>query len=257
MHKIAVHCNTILIGIKVYPIWLCINYTVTLLQKENIARDLCACVCSESVIGQSDSSEQLGSLSNIFAYFRTCLIHCSLRGNERNDTACTNFIKSLCEKVVVNEELLGVVTAVIDLKITKRHIADNYIEVVVWEFCFFKSLYGDISFLIELLCNLSRKGVDFHTVELRACHRIRKQTEEIARSAGRLQNTALGKAQTLKSFIHTFDYNGRRVKRCQSGLHCRTVFFWRKACIQLFELISPRRIVFIKRHRQTAPTDIL
>ena len=65
MHKIAVHCNTILIGIKVYPIWLCINYTVTLLQKENIARDLCACVRSESVVGQSDSSEQLGSLSNI------------------------------------------------------------------------------------------------------------------------------------------------------------------------------------------------
>lgn len=86
----------------------------------------------------------------------------------------------------MNEELLGVVTAVVDLKIAKRHIADNHIEVVVWELCFFKALHGDIRFLVELLCDFSRKGVDFHTVELRACHRIGKQTEEIARSAGRL-----------------------------------------------------------------------
>ena len=86
----------------------------------------------------------------------------------------------------MNEELLGVVTAVIDLKITKRHIADNHIEVVVWELCFFKSLYGNTGFLIKLLCNFSCKWVDFYTVELRACHIIREQTEKIACSAGRL-----------------------------------------------------------------------
>ena len=172
LHKIAVHRNAVLIGIKVYPIWLDVCNAVTLLQKENVARNLCACVCPESVVWQSDSSEQLGSLGNIFAYFGACLIHCSLRGNERNDTACTDFIKSLCEKVVVNEELLGVVSAVVDLEISKRHIADNHIKVVVWELCFFKALHGNIRFLIELLCDFSRKGVDFHTVELRACHRI-------------------------------------------------------------------------------------
>ena len=166
LHKIAVHRNTVLIGIKVYPIWLCVNHSVTLLQKENVARNLCACVCSESVIRQSDSSEQLGSLSNILAYFGACLIHCSLRGNERNNTARTNFIKSLCEKVIVNEELLGVVSAVVDLKIAKRHIADNHIKVVVWELCFFKPLHGNIGFLIKLLCDFSRKRVDFYTVEL-------------------------------------------------------------------------------------------
>ena len=187
LHKIAVHRNTVFIGIKVYPIWLCVNHSVTLLQKENVARNLCACVCSESVIRQSDSSEQLGSLGNILAYFGACLIHCPLRGNERNDTACTNFIKRLCEKVVVNEELLGVVSAVVDLEISKRHIADNHIKVVVWELCFFKALHGYIGFLVELLCDFSRKVVDFHTVELRACHRIGKQSEEIARSAGRLR----------------------------------------------------------------------
>ena len=166
LHKIAVHRNTVLIGVKVYPIWLCVNHSVTLLQKENVARNLCACVCSESVIRQSDSSEQLGSLSNILAYFGACLIHCSLRGNERNNAAYTNFIKSLCEKIIVNKKLLGVVSAVVDLKITKRHIADNHIKVVVWELCFFKTLHGNIGFLIELLCDFSRKRVDFYTVEL-------------------------------------------------------------------------------------------
>ena len=166
LHKIAVHRNAVLIGIKVYPIWLDVCNAVTLLQKENVTCNLCACVCSKSVVGQSDGSEQLGSLGNIFAYFGACLIHCSLRGNERNDTACTDFIKSLCEKVVVNEELLGVVSAVVDLEISKRHIADNHIKVVVWELCFFKPLHGNIGFLIKLLCDFSRKRVDFYTVEL-------------------------------------------------------------------------------------------
>ena len=31
LHKIAVHRNTVLIGVKVYPVWLYIHYTVTLL----------------------------------------------------------------------------------------------------------------------------------------------------------------------------------------------------------------------------------
>ena len=69
-------------------------------------------------------------------------------------------------KRVVNEELLGVVSAVVDLEISKRHIADNHIKVVVWELCFFKTLHGNIGFLIELLCDFSRKRVDFYTVEL-------------------------------------------------------------------------------------------
>ena len=48
---------------------------------------------------------------------------------------------------------MGVVSAVVYLKIAKRHIAKHHIEVVIWELCFLKALNGDIRFLVELLCN--------------------------------------------------------------------------------------------------------
>ena len=86
----------------------------------------------------------------------------------------------------MNEKLLGVVTAVIYLKISKRHIADNHIKVVVWQLRFLKALYGDVRFLIELLCNPACEFVNFHAVELAACHTVGKQTKEISCTARRL-----------------------------------------------------------------------
>jgi len=54
LNKIAVHRNAVLVCVQIHPIWLDINYTVTLLQNENIACDLCACVGTESVVWQTD-----------------------------------------------------------------------------------------------------------------------------------------------------------------------------------------------------------
>ena len=76
--KISVHRNTVFVCIKVYPVWLYIHHSVTLLQDKNIARNLRACVCLKSVVRQTDSSEQLGSLGNILAYLWTCFIHRTL-----------------------------------------------------------------------------------------------------------------------------------------------------------------------------------
>ena len=86
----------------------------------------------------------------------------------------------------MDKEFLGIVAAVIDLKISERYIADNHIKVVVWQLRFLKALYGDVRFLIELLCNPACEFVNFHAVELAACHTVGKQTKEIARAAGRL-----------------------------------------------------------------------
>ena len=37
---------------------------------------------------------------------------------------------------------------------------------MIWELRFLKALYGDIRFLVELLCNSACQRVDFHAVEL-------------------------------------------------------------------------------------------
>ena len=54
--KISVHRNTVFVRIKVYPVWLYIHHSVTLLQDKNIARDLRACVCLKGVVWQTDST---------------------------------------------------------------------------------------------------------------------------------------------------------------------------------------------------------
>ena len=77
-NKIAVHRNAVFVRIKVYPIWLDVDYSVTLLQNENITCDLCACVCPKSIVGQTDSSQQLGSLGDIFPHLWTRFIHRTL-----------------------------------------------------------------------------------------------------------------------------------------------------------------------------------
>ena len=159
LNKIAVHRNAILVRVQIHPIWLNINYTVTLLQNENIACDLCACVGTECVIWQTDCAQQLGSLGDIHSYLWACFVHCSLRGNEHHNAAGTDFIKRLCEKVIVYEELLGVVSAVVHTDFSERHIADNYIKMVVWELCLLKALYGNVGFLVELLCDFTRQRV--------------------------------------------------------------------------------------------------
>ena len=89
------------------------------------------------------------------------------------------------------EKFLGVVSAVIDPYLPKRHIADDYIKMVVWEICFLKALNGNVRFLVELLCNPACERVDFHAVELAVLHTFGKQTKEIACTAGRLQDIAL------------------------------------------------------------------
>ena len=65
----------------------------------------------------------------------------------------------------MDQEFLGVVTAVIDLKIAKRYIADNDVKMVIGKFCLLKSLNGNAGFLVKLLCNSSCKRVDFYPVK--------------------------------------------------------------------------------------------
>ena len=89
------------------------------------------------------------------------------------------------------EKFLSVVSAVIDPYLPKRHIAEDYIKMVVWEIRFLKTLNGNVRFLVELLCNPACERVDFHTVELAVLHTFRKQTKEIACTTGRLQDIAL------------------------------------------------------------------
>ncbi len=73
--KILVDSEIVLIESKVYPIGFYFNGAVTLLQKQNVRYNLCARIYLKSIVGQSDRTEQFGSLCDIFADIGRFLIH--------------------------------------------------------------------------------------------------------------------------------------------------------------------------------------
>ena len=131
-----------------YPIRLYIHNAVTLLQNKNVRNDLRSGVTLKGVIRQTDSTKQVSSLSNILSDSGVFLIHRTLARNERHYAARTELVQGFGEEVVVNEELMLVVSFIRYLKISKRHISDNAIKEAVGEVGFLKALCGDRGLLI-------------------------------------------------------------------------------------------------------------
>ena len=71
VQEIAVDGKAVLRLSGLGPLWCNVQRTVTLLQENDVRNDLCTSVFLESVIGQTDGSQQLGTLSKI------CLLYTS------------------------------------------------------------------------------------------------------------------------------------------------------------------------------------
>lgn len=92
----------------------------------------------------------------------------------------------------MDQEVILVVSLVHNLKRAKRYITNGGIKKAVRQVRFLKPANSDRRFLIKLLCNSSADAVQLHTIDFRVGQIIRTHTDEIANTAGRLQNiTAL------------------------------------------------------------------
>lgn len=80
------------------------------------------------------------------------------------------------------------------LKIAKGNIADCHIKEAVRHLHLFKTGNGNAAVLVKLLGDSSADRVDLHTVGFAAVHAVRHHANEVADTAGRLQNVALTKA---------------------------------------------------------------
>ena len=76
--EIAVHADTVFIRVQMHPIRLNIHDPVTLLKKEDVTGDLCSGIGLERCIRQTDRSDEVGALRQIFAHGRILLIHRAL-----------------------------------------------------------------------------------------------------------------------------------------------------------------------------------
>ena len=236
-----------------HPIRRNIHNSVTLLQKYNVGSHFRTRICLKRIVRQTNCSQKLGSLCNIFSYGCVFLVHCPLRCDKCNHTAGTHLIQSLAEKIIVNQKVIFIVPLIADLKLSERNIADCHIKKAVGKIRILKTLYANIRFLIKLLCNSAADTVQFHAVNAAVFHTFGQKSQEIACAAGRLQDIPRFKAHLRKHPIDCFDYHRLRVEGCQRAFPCGRKFFFGQQTFQ-FNIVS---VCFGKAIRKTSPAHIL
>ena len=168
-------------------------------------------------IRQADCSEEVRAGGDIPSDGRVLLIQRPLARNKGNDTSGAHLVKCFGEKIIVNEEVVPVITLILHLELPERDIADCGIEETVRVRGVFKSRNRDILPLIQLLCDTTGDAVKLHTVKAGFTHALRHKSHKVSDAAGRFQNVAAGKAHIFKCFVNRLDDAGRRIKSRQSG----------------------------------------
>ena len=170
------------------------------MEKDDVRYNLGTGILFERVIRQTDRSQQLGTLGKIAAHGGILGIHGIAGGHKSYHTAGTHLIQCFGEKVIMNVEIQLVVGFVIDLILTKRHIADGKVKEVP-PVSGLKAAYCDVRLGIELLCDAPGNRVQLHAVQTAVSHFLRQHTKEIAHTHRRLQNISGLKSHTVHRFI--------------------------------------------------------
>ena len=150
-----------------HPLRQLLRGTVTLLENENIRRDLGARVVLKGIVRQADRAQQVSLLRQRLAYLAVFLVHRALAGDKGHDAARSRLVECFHQEVIMDEKILLVVPLVMDVVAAKRHVADRKIKEVVRVVGMLKPVHGDVDLLIELLGDAPRQAVQLHAVELR------------------------------------------------------------------------------------------
>ena len=177
-----------------------VQRAVPLLEEYDVRYHLGTGILFESVIGQTDGSQQLGTLGKIAAHGGILGVHRIAAGDKGHHAAGTHLIQCFGKKIVMNTEIQLVVGFVVDLILTERHIADGKVKEVT-PIVGLKASYCDVRLGIELLCDAPGNRVQLHAVQTAVSHFLRQHTEEIAHTHRRLQNISGLKSHTAHRFI--------------------------------------------------------
>ena len=239
-----------------HPLRQLLRGAVTLLEKENIRRDLRARVVLKGIVRQAYRAQQVSLLRQRLAYLAVFLIHCTLAGDKGHDAARSRLVERFHQEVIMDEKILLVVPLVMDVVAAKRHVADRKIKEVVWVVSMLKPVHGDVGLLIELLGDAPRQTVQLHAVELRVRHGFRQQSEKVADTAGWLQHVSGLEVHLFHGVVDGLDNRGAGVMRVQDRASRRFVFLRRQQLLQLGVLLRPLVVVRVKGLRNAAPSDV-
>ena len=224
--EILVHFQTVFIDIQMEPVRFHIHHAIPLLEEDDIGSHFRAGCAFEGIIGQTDGTQQISPLCNVFPHSGILLVQSTLGSNESNDAAGTNLVQCPGKEVVMDQEVMLVVLLVRDLELTERNIADGSVKEAVRQIRLFKALHRNGGLLIQLLGDAAGDAVQFHTVKLGLRHAVREHTKEVAHTAGGLQNIAPLEVHVLHGPVDGTDYHRRRVKSRQRGFPGGCIFFF-------------------------------
>ena len=138
---------------KVYPLCPLHCRPVTLLQEQNVSYNTCVRIALERIVRQANCADQISTVGKILSDRGILFIHRAAGSDYRHHTARTNKVKTLCNKVIVDEEVVAVIPLIRHFVIAERHVAYHTVKEAVRELHRFKALHGNLVFLIKLLCN--------------------------------------------------------------------------------------------------------
>ena len=232
-----------------------VQRTVPLLQKQDVGHHIGARIGAEGVIGQADGSQQLGPLGQIPAHGGILGVHCIAAGDERHHAARPHLVQRFCEKVVVDVETQFVVGFVVHLILSERDVTDGKV-VKIPPVGGFKSCHRDVGLGVELLCDVPGNAVQLHAVQTAPGHALRQHPEEIAHTAGRLQNVAGAEAHLFYRVVNGADHSGAGVVGVEGRGPGRFIFLRGQKLFQFGVLLGPGSFGWVEGIRHAAPAHI-
>ena len=256
VYEILVDGKAVLGLAKLHPVRLMVNGAVTLLQKDNVADNIRASIGAKRIIRQTDSTQQVSTLCHVLASGAVLAVHGVARCDKGNDTARTHLVDGLGEKIVVDAKAKFVVRLVVDLVLTKGHVAHSEV-IKITAVGGFKSGNGNVSLRVQFLRNAPSDAVQLHAVQPTALHGVRQHSKEVAHTHRRLQNVAAAESHAFHCIVDTTNHGGAGVVSVQSRSASGGVFILREQFFQLGVLGRPIFLVGVKSVCQTAPAHIL
>ena len=166
--------------------------SVQFLQEQNIRVHPCPGIGLERIVRQTDGSQQVAPLGDIFPGTCVFLVHGSAAapvGCDKSDhPAGAHLINGLCDKIIMDKKFLPVITPVYELIASKGDIPYRHVKKAVRELGLFKSADGNVCFRVKELCDPAGNAVQLHAVHLQVIHALRHKPQEVPDPAGRLQH---------------------------------------------------------------------
>lgn len=112
------------------PVRLRHDLALPLLQEYDVACDIGSCAVPERRIGEADCARAAPPVPQGTSLPQGRLVKRSLACDERHNAARSDLIQRLCEKVIMDTEIVLCVLRFIELVVPERHVAHSNIEKV-------------------------------------------------------------------------------------------------------------------------------